>query len=129
MDEVLDVVDPSGCQSPAAPRERGASHDARRPDVAVDPALVADAVGQPGFFQQLVELGSVPVGHLPAYVGDLVLDVTTAGAGTRHRGVDRTQERVGHLDGGSAADVEPVEQPVPGEREVVVEGAAGVGVE
>ena len=72
---MLGVVDASPAPEPATGRERGSAHDARRPDVAEDAALVAEPVHQPGLLQQVVELSPVLVGNLFADVGDQAFDI------------------------------------------------------
>ena len=61
-------------KSPAA-RHGGPAHDPRGPDVAEDPALVADPVCQPSFFEELVELAPMLRGDLAADLGDPFADV------------------------------------------------------
>ena len=56
-------------------RKGGAPHEARGPDVAVDAALVAEAVGEAGLAEQFVELVLVRRGHLGANFGDAGIDV------------------------------------------------------
>ena len=60
---------------PPAGRKRGTPHQARRPDVAIDAALVAQPVGEARLAEQLVELALVRRRHLGADVGDAGLDV------------------------------------------------------
>ena len=74
------VVDAPARGQPAAGRERGAAHEPRGPDVAVDAALVAEAVVEARLAEQLVELRLVLRGHLGADFGDAGLDVEASPA-------------------------------------------------
>ena len=60
---------------PPASGKGGAPHEARGPDVAVDAALVAEAVGEAGLAEQLVELVPVRGGDLGADFGNAGVDV------------------------------------------------------
>jgi hypothetical protein len=46
---------PSTTRHPSASRKGGAPHEARGPDVAVDPTLIAEAVGEAGLSEQFVK--------------------------------------------------------------------------
>jgi hypothetical protein len=118
VDEMRRVVNPSLAGEPAARRERRPAHQSRGPDVAEDAPLVANRVGKPSLLEQLVEGGAMRLRHTPADVGDLVLDVRSAGAAARDRGPNRTAQRVGKLEREGIRDVEAVEQPVPDQIEI-----------
>ena len=108
-------------QSPAASQDRP-SHQPRRPDVAVDAALVAEPVGQPGLSEQLVELGPVLLGNLAAHVGDALIDVRDLGAPSRDGDPNRPKERVGQLERRRLGDVEAVQGPVSDQVEIAGHG-------
>jgi hypothetical protein len=125
---VLGAVQTPACSEPAACRERGATHQAGGPDVAVDTTLVTDPVADPGLFHQLVELRSVLLGHLRADARDLCVDLGLVVVWHVDRRTDRSQQHVRHLQRVPARDVEAVEQPVASHVQVVVECPAGVAV-
>src|SRR5262245_50318858 len=57
VEHLLASGDATATRDATACRKRGTPHDARGPDVAVDAALVAEAVGEAGFPEQFVEFG------------------------------------------------------------------------
>ena len=85
VDEVLGVVHAALALEPATGREHGAAHDARRPDVAEDAALVAQPVHEARLAEQLVELGAVLVGDLRADAGDVRVDIVGRRRSARRR--------------------------------------------
>jgi len=66
---------PSTTRHPSASRKGGAPHEARGPDVAVDPSLVTEAVGEPGLAKQFVKFVSVGRRDQGANFGSACIDV------------------------------------------------------
>ena len=122
--------DAPAAREPATGGERGAAHQPRRPDVAVDPRSSRSRYVQPGLAEQLVELGAVLLGDLAADVGDQRRRRPTPSTSAPGDGdPDRAEQRVGQLERGRLGDVEAVEQPVADEVEVAGHGRARVAVE
>ena len=124
------VVDPSLGGEPAAACQRGPPHEPGGPDVAEYPALVADRIGQPGLFEQLVELGSM-LARAPSR-GPLAILASVSDA---FAAVPSTATRMARssASGISSAkrvrDVEAVEQPVADQVEIRRHGCARPAVE
>ena len=129
IDQVHRLVDlpPLGDAAPAL--EHRPAHQAGRPDVAEDAALVAQPVGQPCLAEQLVELGPMLLGHLAADVGDRRLDVGALEVPSGHGDPDRAHQRVRHRKRVGLGDVEPVQQAVSDQVEVPGHRLAGLAVE
>jgi hypothetical protein len=72
IDEMLSIVDPAPVGQASAAGKGRSSHQTRRPYIAVDAALVAETVGEPGLPEELVEFAPVLLGDLLADVGGLV---------------------------------------------------------
>ena len=113
------------CREPTAGCERGPAHQPGRPDVAVDTALVAHAGSRCGPPRAVRR---TPRGA-PRERGCGRRRSAASTSGRRRclvdRGADRAQEHVGQLERVVVRDVEPVEQPVADEVEVVVQRLAG----
>ncbi len=106
----------------AAPCGHGRpAHEPRRPDVAEHSALVAQAVHEPGFAEQVVELGAVLLGDLAADGLDPRFTVVVLLDPAADRGANGAKQRVGQLEGVPTGDVEAVEQPVADQFEVLGE--------
>ncbi len=126
VDHVHRLGDVAARRHPPTGGERGAAHEARRPDVAVDAALVAQAIHEARLAEDLVELLAVLLGHLRA---DLRGELRHVGAGevaTFDRDLDRLQQRVGELERAGLGDVEAVEGTEADEVEVAVDRGTGV---
>ena len=76
IQHLLGGGDAAATRDPPASRKGGAPHEARGPDVAVDATLVAEAIGEAGFPEQVVEL--IPIGR-----GNLGADFRNAGVDFR----------------------------------------------
>ena len=79
---------------PAAGREGGAPHEARGPDVAVDAALVAEAIGQAGLAEQFVKIGPVRCRNLGANLSNAGIDVRGGLSFSGHGDANGPEERV-----------------------------------
>ena len=66
VDHVHRLGDVASRGDPSTRGECGAAHETRRPDVAVDAALVAQAVQEARLAEELVELLAVLLRHLGA---------------------------------------------------------------
>ena len=82
---------------PTSGRERGAAHEARRPDVAVDAALVAQPVDEARLAEELVELVAVLLRHLRADLGGELGHVGAFEVASLEGDPDRPEQRVGQL--------------------------------
>ena len=99
--------------SPAAGRERGAAHDPRGPDVAVDAALVAQPVQQPRLAEELVELVLVLRGHLGADRRRSAPRRRRPSAPALDGGPDRAQQHVGQLERDGSEMSKPSSRRLP----------------
>src|SRR5262249_46067179 len=93
-------------------------HNPGSPDITVDPALVANPVGQSGLPEQLIELSPTPFWNAHAYPDDPFFDVRRFTAFSRRSDTDRPKERVGQFERVGFRDVETIEQPVPDEIKI-----------
>ena len=118
VEHVLGGGDAAAAGDPPASREGGAPHEARGPDVAVDAALVAEAVGEAGLAEQFVELapgarrepgrGPRRCGHRrPRRPGLL-----------RKRRCGWPEKRVRQLERRGLGDVEAIDEPVADQVEI-----------
>jgi hypothetical protein len=107
-----------------ASRKGGAPHETRCPDVAVDAALVAEAVGEAGLAEQFVKLVLVRRGNQGANLGNAGIDVRGDLSCSGDGYTDGPEERVRQFERRGLGDVEAVDEAVADQIEIAGDGCA-----
>src|SRR5439155_14185934 len=88
------------------------------PDVAIDAALIAQAIGEAGFAQQFVELRLVRRRDLGADIGNVVIDIDGRQRFVRYGDANRSQQRVRQFERSRLGDIETVDEAVADQIEI-----------
>src|SRR5439155_2357527 len=111
-------------RDPPASRKRGAPHETRGPDVAVDATLVAEAVGEAGLAEQFVKLVLVRRRNQGANFGNAGIDVRGGLSFSGDGDADGPEECVRQFERRGLGDVEAVDEAVADQIEVAGDGRA-----
>src|SRR5258706_15250949 len=118
-----------GCETattwdPSGSRKGGAPHEARRPDVAVDATLVAEAVGEASLAEQFVKLVLVRRRNLAANLGYASIDVRGGLSFSGDGYADSSEECIRQFEGRGLGYVEAVDEAVADQIKVAGDSRA-----